>query len=97
MLLFLLALMGLASVTALSVGYACPQAAEAMPFMHNHQHGQRAVGTGDTAFCSACTAVLPSQPLIPSHALPPLALFETGQAALSGIDVGLDPPPPRFL
>jgi hypothetical protein len=95
LLLVLLAVIGLASVTALSVSYACPQAAAAMPFMHHH-HGQPATGNADTSFCSACTAVLPSLPLIRSHVLPPVALFRGEGAILSGIHVGLDPPPPRF-
>jgi hypothetical protein len=97
LLLVLLAVIGLASVSALSVSYACPQAAAAMPFMHHHHHhGQPATGNADTSFCSACTAVLPSLPLIRSHVLPPVALFRGEGAILSGIHVGLDPPPPRF-
>ena len=95
MLLILLALVGLASLTAIGVDYACPDAGASMPFMHHHQ-GQQAPASADTSFCSACTAVLPSLPLIRSHVLPPVAVLEDGTAMLAGIHVGLDPPPPRI-
>ena len=95
LLLVLLAVFGLASVTALRVSDSCPQAGRAMSLMHHH-HGQPAPANADTSFCSACTAVLPSMPLIRSHVLPPVALFEGRVDILSGIHIGLDPPPPRF-
>jgi hypothetical protein len=96
LLLVLLAVVGLATVTALSVSYACPQVAASMPMMSHRHHGQPAPASADTSFCSACTAVLPPLPLIRSHVLPSVALFEGASAILSGIHVGLDPPPPRF-
>ena len=95
-LLVLLAVIGLASVSAIGVSYACPEANAHMPMMHHHHGQQPPASDSDTSFCSGCTAVLPPLPLIRSHVLPPVALFQVGIDALSGIHVGLDPPPPRF-
>lgn len=95
-LLVVLAVFGLASLSAVGVSYACPEVGTHMPMMHRHHGGQSPASADDTSFCSACTAVLPSLPLIRSHVLPPVALFQNGIDVLSGIHVGLDPPPPRF-
>jgi hypothetical protein len=95
-LLAFLAVLGLASLTAVGVSYACPEAGAHMSMMHRHQKQPPPASANDTSFCPACTAVLPSLPLIRSHVLPPVALFSNGTDVLSGIHVGLDPPPPRI-
>ena|SRR5437764_15242643 len=45
--------------------------------------------------CATCCAVLPPLAQVPHQAPAPVALVQTMLQPLSGIDPGLDPPPPR--
>jgi hypothetical protein len=96
-LLVLLAVVGLAFLGGIGVSYACPEAAASMPMMHHQHHGQQPpASAGDSGFCATCTAVLPSVAPLGRHLVSPIALFDIGGVTLSGIDIALDPPPPRF-
>jgi hypothetical protein len=96
-LLMLFAVIGLAVVAGVGVSRACPQVAASMPMMHHH-HGQQqqAPASADGSFCVTCTAILPSLARFGPHLASPIALFDQAGVTLSGIDLGLDPPPPRI-
>jgi hypothetical protein len=47
--------------------------------------------------CATCCAVLPPLARIAPRALPHMAPAQAGLQPLSGIDPGLDPPPPRAV
>jgi hypothetical protein len=57
-----------------------------------HRHGP--VNLADE-MCATCCAVLPPLARIAPPALPHLAPAQASLQPLSGIDPGLDPPPPR--
>jgi hypothetical protein len=57
-------------------------------------HHHRPMSLGDQ-MCATCCAVLPPLARIAPRALPDLALESAELQPLSGVDPGLDPPPPR--
>jgi hypothetical protein len=57
-----------------------------------HRHGPTSFAD---EMCATCCAVLPPLARIAPRALPHLAPAQAGLQPLSGIDPGLDPPPPR--
>ena len=91
--LAILAATGMLSVfPTVAVADACPMEVSAAHSMPMHHQGQPAAPMNhDQQVCAACVAVLPPPPSIGSHVLPPMVLFR-----LSGIDLALDPPPPRI-
>lgn len=94
LLLALLAVIGVLSVMPMAkASPACPleAATASMPMMHHH--GSSAPATDNS--CPACLAVLASLPKDEGRALAPAALSASLAEQLSGIDPGLDPPPPR--
>lgn len=93
LLLALLAVIGLSVMPMAKASPACPleAATASMPMMHHH--GPSAPATDNS--CPACLAVLASLPMDEGHVLRPAALSGGLAVQLSGIDPGLDPPPPR--
>ena|SRR5690242_15701458 len=92
----LLALLGLlVAVQPISArAGGCPlDSVMAMP-MHHHSNAPTPMSR-DVQNCPVCLGVLPSLPRIEQHVLPPVAIVASPPHALLGIDLGLDPPPPR--
>jgi len=97
----LLAMVGLFSALAFSAdAFACPyRPAPAMQtMMHHPHHGsspQPQAPMNPRLDCAACIAVLPPLPTVGPQALMPFAPIAQIFQPLSGMDPGLDPPPPR--
>jgi predicted metal-binding membrane protein len=62
------------------------------PMAHTHRHGPMTLAD---EMCATCCAVLPSLARIAPRALAHFAPAQASLQLLSGIDPGLDPPPPR--
>jgi hypothetical protein len=104
MLLSLLAVLGLMSMLGWNAtAMACPLDSVAATAAAAHSHGcnhspapaKPQIPGHPIQLCAACIAVLPRPMQIAANVPPPAAPATPRLQPLSGVDPGLDPPPPR--